>query len=1023
MVEAAALMPRVIHIPFEGGVRQDVDPAVAPAPGLAAITNGRIPRTGGIVKRLGTEIVPQTVTAGSLAFRSARPNAAANAQGRDLLATGGVVYARDAEIETSWHETGRVSRFLPRKAHFLSLDETASSAVYDAPNIATLSNTICTVHMEFEPGAVQVLVIQLMDPSMQRRFTARVIDRFTPRVFAVGSVYVIAYQSTTAEVIFRALNPATFALSAEVVLANLQTSGDRFDAAPYDSASFLWVGRVAGAPPILRVRRVSLVGATILSRDISNPENDLIYRSRVYAIPGQRVWVAWRDIGTTSGQLVSVADDFLSDSGLQTFGTEVKHFGFTQRTATTVWLVYSDILTAPTTAQTCLVIGSVGSGGVSTPQEPLWNLHLGSNPFDGTATEVAFWCYQQNTADFARRSMLVTVSASAAFGKQVVKCELTSDLEASFQQSPFGMNTTVASVATAGHLRYYATVQTLGSFSANYVYEYEDWSTRRGAWRQIVDVAGAGAALGGHLQELTSDRINTELTTSEDRGFENGFLRAPYIVSITPNPGAGTLPVGLYQIRAVYEYIDADGRRHRSEPSSDVFGGSVNVVAVNSNLEIEVTTALPSEREQSCGQLRGAITIYMTTAGGSTFYRITPDSSAPPSVAPTMAGADSTYTFVFAGPVNTSREQLYTAGGELRNSPAPSHRFGLVAHDALWLAGLWDPRMIERSKTIVPFEPVQFTRADQFRMIAPFDVTALAELDGQILILGPDGLAVAQADGPNDQGVPALAAPTLLSSTGCVSDTSVIRIPQGVLFAGERGIYMVPRGGGEPEFIGSPVQYDMTSAVYAVAVCYEPPTIGVPASRLVAFVYSGNLGSVVAFLDQDSLQWVSSGDLMEIAPEVLGNWGGRLVYLPANPTTEPILRQTTDRTNGDLTTTFTPTGGETVWLRPFDLLGWGYVRKAQLLCTVLSTSCRIRLDVAKDGGGYTGMPTLAPLGFGVQRLEWQLPNDQPCNAVKFRFTDLAADGGGPSAGVIFHGLSIGVDGVEDLARLAAGART
>src|SRR5262245_15725180 len=156
---------------------------------------------------------------------------------------------------------------------------------------------------------------------------------------------------------------------------------------------------------------------------------------------------------------------------------------------------------------------------------------------------------------------------------------------------------------------------------------------------------------------------------------------------------------------------------------------------------------------------------------------------------------------------------------------------------------------------------------------------------------------------------------------------------------------------------------------------------------------------------------------------LLGSWPSptgsvaSLIYLPADATTETIFQQSL--TDGDLDDPIVMFV-ETCWLRPFDLLGWGYARRCQILLTCLEDTT-VRLDFARDGAAYTALTTTQVLSSnGLHAIEWQLPGDQPCVSFRIRVVDLGTDGKNPitpSRGVILHGATVGVEAVDGIARL------
>lgn len=1029
-------MPNIFNIPFDSGMHQDVDPGNAKEGTLSRILNGRVPRLGGIVKRLSTESVPITVepSGASQAMPSSRPNACARAQGRDMLAVGGRVYERDAGTVPSWVESGRASSYLPRKAHFLSLDETAKTAaaggIAEPPQVAALGNFLCVAYAETEASDPQVVVL-LLDPSGVRRFTARIqgsggTGRQSPRVVAVGSVFVITYAYEYAVdtlVAMRTLDPSTSTLSAEITLPLRTDNHDAYDAAPWDSTSFLMVYRNTGTT--MRTRRISLAGATLNSFDTTVP-NQVTLNVRVYGTPSEGVWVVFRDATTANGQLFVVNSSFSATTAVSLFGTDVKYFGMTRRSSTSVWLVHTDLLALGAgAAQECVSALTLDTAGLlgSTPVR-YWNMRLASNPFDGATgeTKVSVWLMPNGqtprthpstgSQTLTERFWLVTLatdpsSSTLGWANVELSSELRPDRSAqSTVTSPPYLP--LGPVAQRGERFYFVSTCLLGDRPAIYMHEYEDASTRRGAWRQLFSVPGGSAVAGGHLNEPPSDRRNDGADVTVARGFENGWVRGPWVHSISFP--AGAFPLGSYTYGVVYEYVDADGRRRRSP----VDFGSVTVAGAPSGITFVVTSPFVTEREVSSSQQRGTIAIYIAAAAGSaTLYRATPNTNATLGLQPPeFTSPDQLVSVTLTAAPSTTNEQIYTAGGEVPNMPSPSHRYAISADSRVHVAGLWEPTITEVSKFIPANEPPQFTNLDQFRVRWPFAVSAIAELDGLTLALGVDGLATVPSIWPDDKGNPGAPEPTYLSSTGLRDDDavmSILRIPRGVLFQGDRGIFLVPRGGDEPEFIGAPLQAD-TFTVYAVAACSEVADANAPSSRLVAFAIIDTSGTRwVAMLDQDTLQWVSL-DTCDQNLELLGTWGNDLVQVPLNVNAAAIAKSATSRSSSFVLSS------ESNWCRPFGLLGQGYIRRAQLAVTVLDVGAAgIVLQFARDGGAYSTLNTIIPSVTGLQRLEWQLPLDQISTAVRFRVSV-------GSISTILHGLAIEVDQLPGIATLPAGAR-
>lgn len=1007
-------------IPFDASIHQDTDPAVAHEGTLARVSNGRIPREGGIVKRFGVQAVSKTVAVGQA--MSGRPNAIGNAQGRNIIAMGGRAYARDSSTKPGWVECGRPSSYLPIRADFLPFDETVEPATdFSPPHVATIGDTYATVYAGRDPGSgLTNTHVQLYDLAGQVIAHSTIPTALSPRVFAVGSTYVVTYEDPAGvgNVYARTLTTAGV-LSAPILTIARQAGTDRYDAAAYDSTTWLLSMRTGALT--MGVRLYSTAGAVVHGNNFVVANSPVLY-VRVFGTAGEAIYVGWRNTAATTGLHGSGNTDLSVLTAVSAaFGTAVRQIVFTRATATSAWMVYGDV-TGGTTPFVGAKLVDNTNVEVANVSQIYWLL-VASAPFAGTSSGFSVWM-ASNPSDLPTlsRYTLVRVTWDYAQGDslQTVLVDLTSDLEANLNAFSATTGTMVSPIVARGERLFFATANTLGQGrTVPFLYEYEDASTRRGAWRQEVDAATCGNLCGGHLQFVSKNRVNSLLNGPSARGSQSGFVLAPVVTAVISATAGSFANAGVYQICSTYEYIDTDGRIHESES-----GPVVVYVPGAGGQGVDVTTRLSprTERAATNSVTAEALITYCTKNGGATFFRLSRSTTF--AEVPSNQFA-STATTTYINPPAGSEQQLYTSGNELRNSPSPSHRYALHSHDALWLSGLWDPRMLERSKTIQPNEPPNFTRANQFRALAPFDIAAMAELDGQIYVFGTEGVAVMSADGPNDQGVPALVNPTFLSPLGLVpgGEVGVVRIPAGIVYPGRRGLYLAPRGGGDPEFLGAPIQGDLQT-VYSATEHFEPAEGSIPGSRLVAFAITNTTGiSYVAQLDQDTLQWVSV-DSLPVTPELLGRFGSDLVSLPLNSAASNILTRASSRSGGDLSLALS-VAGETAHCRPFGLMGWGYARRVQLLMTLpvqdpaeVSGGPTILVEFARDGAPFAPLALYTPTGVGVDLAEWQLPGDQPCNSFRFRVT-ASAIGAGPT----LHGLTVNVDPVDGLPRLVPGKRS
>ncbi len=292
---------------------------------------------------------------------------------------------------------------------------------------------------------------------------------------------------------------------------------------------------------------------------------------------------------------------------------------------------------------------------------------------------------------------------------------------------------------------------------------------------------------------------------SQRSGSDLGFPLPPAVSgSMSASTGALTF-LSTYQFRVVVERIESDGARWRSAPSEIV---TLGTSATTNTLSVSAAMATQLLRPDDSGGTyyngnKFVLHVYRTLANGSTFYRSTPPQGAP---APTIAGLF-TYTDGLSDASLSVREILYTDGGVLGNDCPPSARFIRATEDRVWLGGLWKTERLQSSKILVPGEPPQFSDSPAFEAVLPEPCTGLAVQDGNLIAFTQSAIYVVQGFGPNDQGQGEWGTPrSITRSSGCVSHLSILETSIGIFYQSAEGIEILPRGLGEPQFIGMPVQ-------------------------------------------------------------------------------------------------------------------------------------------------------------------------------------------------------------------------
>lgn len=338
---------------------------------------------------------------------------------------------------------------------------------------------------------------------------------------------------------------------------------------------------------------------------------------------------------------------------------------------------------------------------------------------------------------------------------------------------------------------------------------------------------------------------------------EQGFLTYPEEIVVSVVAGGGSMSAGVHQFCAVYEWTDAQGRRHRSAPSVPVS----NTFALNDRATLTCTTLQFTRRSNV------SVVWFCTLANQSTFYRLTEELSVPSSEVLTISNT-ATSDATLAG-----YEKLYTTGGVVEDTQPEQYKVCCVHQDRVVYASREaESTDLYYSKIMVPSEAVEF--GDVYTLSAPHDggaVTALESLGDRLIIFKRDRIFATQGNGLNDLGQGGVVdgsygflPPSLITpGIGCLSQASVVRVPDGLMFLSVGGICLL-KNDLTLESVGEPVKYHTdTQTIYAA--------VQVPALRVAVFhcesfalVYNyaykqwatwTNFGATDAVLAGDLLYW------------------------------------------------------------------------------------------------------------------------------------------------------------------------
>jgi hypothetical protein len=396
-------------------------------------------------------------------------------------------------------------------------------------------------------------------------------------------------------------------------------------------------------------------------------------------------------------------------------------------------------------------------------------------------------------------------------------------------------------------------------------YEFLEFEAPCQTTRVLADAAGALTAPGQPVDLLPGGGLAG--------GVENGVIHAPTITYAVVT-GGGTMAAGVYFFCACYRWIDAAGRVRKSAPSEIV----TVTAALNDAVNLRVSCISFFRATLSNGDV-GQIELYGTPVNEASFYLV--DDSRPAQ----GAGAIEAYNGVtYSTATLTDNAQIYTDGGVQQNDFAPSCRAVVATEDTLAAFAGWDRTLVQESKPIFPEEPATFSDFDGFKIRFPEDLVTGAYMDGALLGFAERAIYAVTGAGPNDQGQGGRPPPRcIVSGLGTKNERSVVMTPVGCFFESHRGIELLPRGLGAPEFVGAGVQDQLALRPTILDACFHVGEVATTAQFLIESpgavaaqtpVFDSGIGLTFTELAAQ----VPNGMVFSVPNHALGAGSNRMVF-------------------------------------------------------------------------------------------------------------------------------------------------
>ena len=503
--------------------------------------------------------------------------------------------------------------------------------------------------------------------------------------------------------------------------------------------------------------------------------------------------------------------------------------------------------------------------------------------------------------------------------------------------------------------------------------------------------------------------------------FEMNYLLAPTIASVTfSGTSIGTdFPVNSsWNWIAIYEWVDAKGQLHQSQPSAPFHAATTStgydiatVVASNSTLTAKIPAPM--------------LAIYRTLSAGSTYYRVGTVTASP-----------------FVDAVSDSslapEALLYTQPGTLGTAlprQCPPSLLGIIAHnDSLF--GFEGANVWYSGQPVIGEGP-WWNDEFQFPVLGGIGpITGLASMDGNLLIFKRNSIFIVTGIGPADNGLGnSLSNPSRISvDLGCIEPRSILVTSAGCWFQSLRGIELLNRSLQLENFAGQPVEDTLTTyPTITSAVLHEQ------VGRVYWTVRQSDITAVGAIVMHDLVHqtWTTRPIVPFAGPKhasLLGSAFGEVptyAYLADSGT---VFEETpgnyldASAASGSVTPAFSSSIIQTGPIKLSGIAGFQRVREVHILGQS-NTRCDLTIALDYDNAGTfaeTHSFTAAQIAaFSTSRAIVSVrPKQQKCRAIAVRITDATPSSGslGIGQGCTFIGLRFRIGVKPGSARIPAANR-
>lgn len=485
--------------------------------------------------------------------------------------------------------------------------------------------------------------------------------------------------------------------------------------------------------------------------------------------------------------------------------------------------------------------------------------------------------------------------------------------------------------------------------------------------------------------------------------------------SMAALPGSATSNTNAYYYQVTYEWTDNQGNAYRSAPSLPL-----GVTTTGSASTGSVLLEIPTLRLTSKIANPVKIVIYRWSVYTQVYNQVT--SITAPILNDTTVDSVA-FTDTLADSSITGNNIIYTTGGVVPDTNAPSTNIMTLFDTRLWMVDAENPNNVWVSKQVVQATPVEmsslftiYTAPTTGTVNSLGPIKAIFPMDDKIIFFFKSGIYYINGVGPDNLGTTQVGCSLgnysqpifITSSVGCTNKKSLVLTPNGIMFQSDKGIWLLNRSL-QTEYIGAPVEDYNNLTVNSANV--------IPETNFVLFTLSNNQFLMYDYYFQ---QWGTFEGVTAISSciyqglhTILDGYGRILQETPGKylDIANPVLMSF-----------------ETSWINIASLQGYQRFYDFYLLAKFLSPHsllCEVAYDYndsflnsklitpdnySTPAVGPFGIPT--PFGSPGEKEQWRIhAKKQLCESFKISVSEVfnEALGTEPGAGFTMSGITARCD--------------